>query len=344
MKKLLSLLAAALLTLTLMSAACAESLAIYRDNVIPGNRRVMLYLADVPCMWQAETLDLQRQERLPVYAYPSEEGWRGVKGKAAVSLADPFTALCWSEDGEWLLIDYEVDSGHRIGYIRRPEGLKVPVSTLYPLHIPLRVTKDFSVTDDPNDSIRTIASLKAGETVDVLGYTGSVWAYIELTIDGKPARGFLPLSVLEAPEETSCPDIVARLKGTWRFIGGAEMLGDGVIFDGAGQLQMCVSPNYEVFPPEELVISADSEACSCIVYENALGEKRYPGCDYILEVGSGEFFSRYGLAMHEAGEDNARERFELVISEGGGAGYERAEDVQVTREQEWEPEGEVTGT
>lgn len=340
MKKLLSLMAAALLSLALMSAACAETLGIYRDNPLPPNQRAMLYLADSSCMWCAETVDLQRQERLPVYAYPSEEGWRGAKGKATVSLAESFTALCFSEDEAWLLIDYETDSGHRIGYIRCPEGLKLPISTLYPLHIPLRLTKDFSVTDDPNDSMRAIAALKAGDTVDVLGYTSNVWAYIELTIDGKPARGFLPLAVLETPEETPCPDIVAALAGTWRFIGGAEVLADGALFDGEGQLQMCVSPNLEVFPPQELVVSADSEPCSYIVYENSLGEKRYPGCDYILEIQHEAWISRYGMIFYEAGEDHARETLSLIISEAGGGNYERADDVQVT----WEEKGEASGT
>lgn len=331
MRKMFVQLMTVLMALFLWNTACAEQLSIYRDNWLPTNQRVMLYLADSACMWGQETVDLWRQELLPVYAYPSEEGWRGAKGKAAVSLAEPFTALCWSEDGAWLLIDYETSGGHRIGYIRCPEGVQVPVATLYPLHIPLRLTKDFSVTDDPNDSIRTIASLKAGDTVDVLGYTNGLWAYIELTIDGKPARGFLPLAVLETPEETPCPDVVASLAGTWRFIGGGEVLGDGVVFDGEGQLQMCVSQDTEVFPPEALVIPADSEPCSYIVYENSLGEKRYPGCDYILEVSSGESLSRYGLQMYEPGEDGERESFGAIISEGGGGGYERADEVPVTR-------------
>lgn len=331
MRKLPALIVTVLLALSLGHTACAEPLSMYRDDWLPTNQRAMLYLADVPCMWGQETVDLERQELLPVYAYPSGEGWRGAEGKAAVSLAEPFTALCWSEDGAWLLIDYEVSGGHRIGYIRCPEGVQVPVATLYPLHIPLRLTKDFSVTDDPNDSIRTIASLKAGDTVDVLGYTNASWAYIELTIDGKPARGFLPMAVLETPEETPCPDVAARLKGTWRFIGGAEVLGDGAVFDGEGLLQMGVSQDTEVFPPEALVIPVDSEPCSYIVYENGLGEKRYPGCDYILEVSRGESLSRYGLQMYEPGETYERETLGLIISEGGGGGYERADEVPVTR-------------
>lgn len=323
MKKFLAMLLCCLLA---CGAASADTLHIY-DESYPHtfNLRTRLYLFDQECFWGEESVNLHRDELVPVYAYPSEDGWRGANGRAAVSLNAPFTALAWSEDGQWLLIDYETDKGHRVGYIRRTDDMQIPVPTLYPLHIPLTVTKDFSLTDDPNGVQKTIAFVEEGDTLDVLGYAGYAYAYVETIIDGKPARAFLPLSVLATPEEAELPDVMAQLEGTWRFIGGAELLGDGTVIDGTGQLHMCATDDYTVFPPERLFLGDAPVEYS--VYANLLGEIRYPSCPYVLEVryASGSL-ERFGMQL-TLDENGQCSKFGLIITGGGGGGYERADHI-----------------
>lgn len=332
MKKSLMVLLACLLMMN-CALASGETLRIYENptGFYTLTRNTRMYLADGACFYGHVTVEMKQDRTVPVYAYPAEDGWRGAGGKAAVSLKEPFTALAWSEDGEWLLIDYETGSGHRIGYIRRLPGMQIAVPTLNALHIPLTLTKDFTVTDDPNDSIRTIASVKAGDAIDVLGYTGYVWAYVELKIDGQRARGFLPLTALEAPAERALPDMAAQLAGVWRFIGGGEVLSYGAVFDGQGRVTLCDTDNLESFPPASLVVRADAQPCEYRVYLNELGNVRYPGCLYILEVrGSG--VERFGMQLTPAGMDGyERMTLTLYIGEGGG-GYEQANDIPVTYE------------
>ena len=331
MKKGWRFLAAVMMIVTAWGAGLAEGLPIYRESLNVGQaQRVAEYLTWADCFWGRETLDLRRDELLPVYAYPSEDGWRGAKGKAAVHLQGPVTALAWSEDDQWLLIDYETSGGaHRVGYIRPPEGVQVVVPNVYALHIPLTLNSDADVTDDPNGMQKPMAQLKRGDTVDVLGYTGGEWAYVELTVEGKPARGFMALDAFRLPEETPCPEVAAYLKGTWRFIGGGEIMGYGMIFDGVDQVQICETDDFEG-DIDWLTIPEDAGPCRYTVYQDAWNDY---GCPYVLEVITAEgYVRRFGLPMPHVDEGGSgRERLSLYYGEGGG-GYERADDIEVIAE------------
>ncbi len=327
MKKGWSLMAAVIIGVLICGVGLAQTLPMYQDDGVSlYDRQVMQYLSGWSCFWGETTLDLQRDELLPVYAYPSEDGWRGAKGKAAVHLMGPVTALAWSEDDQWLLIDYETSGGaHRVGYIRPPEGVQVAVSNVYALHVPLTLNDDVAVTDDPNGTQKPMAQLKRGDTVDVLGYTGGEWAYVELTVDSKPARGFLQLDALQLPEETPSPAMAAYLKGTWRFADGGEIMGDGVIFDGIDQVQFCSTDNLD----EEInwLWFSDSEPWHYAVYEGAWNDS---GCPCVLEVWNGEgHIERYAMRMHtDDMEQSGREKISFIQGEVGG-GYERANDVEI---------------
>lgn len=331
MKKMHRVLSLCLVLLLLCSTATAERLWFYQQETAgKADGQKMQYLYDQSCFWGEEWLKVKTDEQLAVYAYPSEDAWRGAKGKASLDPNGGFTALAWSEDEQWLLIDYETSTGHRVGYIKAPAGLQAAVPTLHALHIPMQLLRDTRVTDDPNGSQTSIAQLKAGDTVDVLGYTDAYWAYVELEIDGKKARAFSPIMNLEMPEETVNEEVMAKLAGTWSFVGGAELLGYGAIFDGQGGLQLCDTEDYENFPPSSLIIRNDSVPLAYRVYENALGEKRYPGCDYVLEIESEAHFSRYGLQLQT--DENGAETLSLIMAEAGGGGYVRSEDVKIVRE------------
>ncbi|MBQ1946758.1 MAG: hypothetical protein II343_07490 [Clostridia bacterium] len=331
MKTMRSILSLALVLMLFMGAANADTLWFYQEEIPnKANGRKMQYLYDSACIWGEEWTKLDIKGTLPVYAYPAEDAWRGANGKACVDARSGFTALAWSEDEQWLLIDYETDKGHRVGYIKRQEGMSVPVATLYPLHIPMQLVRNTYITDDPNGIQKSIAQLPQGSVVDVLGYTDAHWAYIETKIDGKKARAFMPIMNLEMPEETENIEITEKLAGTWRFIGGAELLGYGAIFDGKGGVQICDTEDLADDTIDSLIIRKESALLKYRVYENALGEQRYPNCPYVLEIESEEHFSRYGLQL-EADETRG-EVLSLIIAEGGGGGYERAEEIEIIRE------------
>lgn len=331
MKNMHRVLSLCLMLLLLCSVATAERLWFYQQETAgKADGQKMQYLYDQSCFWGEEWLSVKTDKLSAVYAYPSEDAWRSTNGKASVDLNGGFTALAWSEDEAWLLIDYETDTGRCVGYIKAPADLKAAVPTLYAMHIPMQCVRDTRVTDDPNGIQKSIAQLKAGDTVDVLGYTDAYWAYAELEIDGKKARAFLPIMNLQMPEETVNAEVMAQLAGTWRFIGGAELLGYGAIFDGSGSVQICDSEDLGDETIDSLIVRKDSALLSYRVYENALGEKRYPDCAYVLEIESEEHFSRYGLRL-ETNEMGA-EVLSLIIAETGGGGYERVQTIEIIRE------------
>lgn len=331
MKNMHRIVSLALVLMLFTGVANADTLRFYQQETAgKANEQKMQYISDVSCFWNDYWVEVDRNKLIPVYAYPSETGWRGANGKACVDPRGGFTLLAWTDDEQWLLIDYETNTGHRVGYIRVPEGLHMGGSPEYLMHIPMTLVCDTYITDDPNGVQKPIAQLKAGETVDVLGYTDAYWAYIETSIDGKKARAFMPIMNLQMPAETENTAMAEKLEGTWVFIGGAELLGYGVIFDGQGSVQICDTEDFENLPPSELIIRKESAPFKYRVYENSLGEKRYPDCPYVLEIESGEHFSRFGLSFDING--NGAEMFSLIIAEAGGGGYERAKETKVIRE------------
>lgn len=330
MKKMRWIASLILIIICFANMAFADGLRFYQQETAnKSNGRIMQYLSDISCFWNEYWVEFDAGELLPVYAYPSEDAWRGANGKACVDAGSGFTLLAWTDDEQWLLIDYETNKGHRVGYIRVPEGLHMGGSPEYLMHVPMQLASDTFVTDDPNGTQQPIAHIKAGETVDVLGYTDAYWAFVQLEIEGKAARAFMPLGHLKMPEETVNEEVMAALQGTWSFIGGAELLGYGAIFDGKGNVQICDTEDYENLPPTELIIRKESMPLEYCVYENALGDKRYP-CPYVLEVESETHFIRYGLSLEVW--ENGWETFSLIQAEAGGGGYKRTEEVPVVRE------------
>jgi len=330
MKNMRHILSLILILMLFIGAASADKLRFYQQETTgKANEQKMQYISDVSCFWNDNWVEVETDKLLPVYAYPSETGWRGENGKACVDLRGGFTRLAWTDDEQWLLIDYKTNTGHRVGYIRVPEGLHMGGSPEYLMHIPMILVCDTYITDDPNGAQKPIAQLKAGDTVDVLGYTDAYWAYIETSIDGKKARAFMPIMNLQMPKETENTAMEKKLEGTWCFIGGAELLGYGAIFDGKGSVQICDTEDFENLPPSELIIRKESAPLKYRVYENTLGERRYPDCPYVLEIESEEHFSRFGLYFDING--NGAEMFSLIIA-GEGGGYERARETEIIRE------------
>ena len=135
-------------------------------------------------------------QRFAVYSAPSDRSWRGAKGKAAITSGSEI--LVAGEDGGWILIFYELNSGLiRVGYVDTGEisGDYTAGETLSFARKPMKLVKSAKLTDDPIRRKTSMAKLKKGTEVTGLAeYEGMV--YVETTISGKTARGFLPPDAL----------------------------------------------------------------------------------------------------------------------------------------------------
>ncbi len=136
---------------------------------------------------------------VPVYSAPGDGSVRFAKGKASVNLREPAKFYGFTQDGNWALVEYTV-SGRtsRFGYVRRSE---LPSSVTWKYNIssidmPVTVTQDTFLTDDPNVSQYRQMTLKAGGSVRLLALYGPWYAYVETTLEGLTVRGFVPLPAL----------------------------------------------------------------------------------------------------------------------------------------------------
>lgn len=145
-------------------------------------------------------VQLKSGQKLAVYSAPSASSWRGAKGKAMVSTNGNVMAAGW-ESG-WLLVMYETNNGSvRVGYVNS-EDMKggAPIDTRLQFeYTPATVTHVCDLTDDPAKCYAAMTRLSVGDQVIYLTtyFNKSAWAYVETTVDGKTARGFLPAEYLD---------------------------------------------------------------------------------------------------------------------------------------------------
>ena len=192
MKKTVALLLAILLVFSSVSALAAVS-------VNRGSNSSSGSLANVtPFKFEHKKNGIGRGV-CPVYAAPYQDAYRCNNGKAAVDTNSNIDLGGYSEQG-WLLVRYSTNNGGtRVGWIP-PKYIKGVKTSMVPhfSYIPQTAKSDIYVTDnnlDPYDSSGYFAMLTSGETFYVIGrynyYQYDLW-YIELTVDGKTARGFIP--------------------------------------------------------------------------------------------------------------------------------------------------------
>ena len=133
----------------------------------------------------------------PVYTAPSADAYRCAGGKARVS-TDAAMDDAGYEAG-WLLVRYETsDGGCRVGYIP-PRYVKGFESNMYPHfdYIPATADDIIYVSDNPMRHDDSFAMLEEGEEFFILSKydyyrdEGFEWWYIECTVDGQVARGFI---------------------------------------------------------------------------------------------------------------------------------------------------------
>ena len=140
------------------------------------------------------------QKNIPVYSAPTDAAYRANNGKAALSTNGAVYALGY-ENG-WMLVLYEANvvNQYRVGYIdtRRVRGALPILNQLVWARTPATVLNNVNVTDDPAMTGRALTILPAGTRVTYLTtmFNATGWDYIETTIDGRIARGFVPSGFL----------------------------------------------------------------------------------------------------------------------------------------------------
>ena len=143
---------------------------------------------------------LDANQKLAVYTAPSAKAYRANNGKAAVSTNGAVYALGW--DNGWMLMLYEADKAgqYRIGYVdgAKIKGKKPALDQLSWDGSMCEVETATALTDDPALTGRTLVQLPAGTRVTYLTtmYNSTAWDYIETTINGETARGFVPGGML----------------------------------------------------------------------------------------------------------------------------------------------------
>lgn len=131
----------------------------------------------------------------PVYTAPSEKALRFANNRQACDTNAELYEAGRTEDG-WLLVRYETGNGKiRVGYIppKYIKGFKSGMSIKNFDDLSAVAAGAIQVTDNPIKNGTPFATLPAGENFRILAkytYHGNWW-YIECTVDGKTARGFI---------------------------------------------------------------------------------------------------------------------------------------------------------
>ena len=129
----------------------------------------------------------------PVYTAPSNSAFRCANGRATCSTDTMMSEAGY--DAGWLMVRYQTSNGsYRTGYIPPTyiQGFHSIMSLRFD-YIPVVAADTICVTDNPMVGSSAYAGLDAGEPFYILGkytYNGSWW-YIECTVDGRLARGFI---------------------------------------------------------------------------------------------------------------------------------------------------------
>ena len=149
----------------------------------------------------AQDIKFTGGQKFDVYSAPDKASLRGGNHKARVS-TNGWIQVFGREDG-WILIQYSIDKDHyRFGYISEKSlPKKAAVPDLDFARSAVYIANDVSATDDPLYSRAGLALLQEGTAVTLLARLGDD-AYIEGQADGKPFRGFVPVSSIrtEKPE------------------------------------------------------------------------------------------------------------------------------------------------
>ena len=196
---------------------------------------VKLYYTSDDLGWiGAQTISGQKsgKKSYPVYTAPSAEASRAAKGKASFSTGDDYRLYC--TEGDWSLIEYRVSQRtSRFGWAQ----IGQPTQSLR-LHIPMLTAYDTYLTDDPHVSEYHQAELPAGTKLTMWYLLGVrddwAYAYVEVTVDGKPMCGFVPRRDVVL-DDVELPDEEAKYVGSWDLYAGSEVCYQYLRLDADGR-------------------------------------------------------------------------------------------------------------
>ena len=158
-----------------------------------------------------EFVTLKANQKLPVFSAPSTSAYRANNGKALVNTSGAVYALGY--DGGWMLMLYEANYAgqYRVGYINtaKMKGQLPVLGQLKWEWDKAQLTAGTNITDDPALTGRSLAFLPEGTWVTYLStmFNNTGWDYIETTINGQTARGFIPSGYLNNIEPASEEEI-----------------------------------------------------------------------------------------------------------------------------------------
>lgn len=195
-KKLSGLLAAVLVFCLLFSssALAGTSVDAARNPVPEGDDALLQRLQEAPEFKFYHAKEGIGYGTCPVYSAPDINSFRTANGKACVSTNNDMYEAGYVAG--WLLVRYGTNNGGtNVGYIppKYIQGYKSHMG--YPKfeYIPVTAADTIYVTNNPLLPGSYYATLDPEESFYILGkYTYHYdWWYIECTVDGKPARGFI---------------------------------------------------------------------------------------------------------------------------------------------------------
>lgn len=159
-----------------------------------------------------EYIELRSGQKLPVYSAPTTEAWRGAAGEAMISTNGAVYAAGW-ESG-WLLVMYETNTGGvRVGYVKAGSirgGVPIDCQLTFSYDEASVVTRCV-ITDDPARNGSAIMTLQPGARVTWLTrfYNRYAWDYVEVSVNGRIARGFIQAGCLDIDRDVDPLENVA---------------------------------------------------------------------------------------------------------------------------------------
>lgn len=153
-------------------------------------------LTKAPMLAALSDAQFARRQSLQVFSAPTKDAYR--PSGAQVTTDEAVEIYGVTGDG-WVLVSYTIGNGGRgrIGYIETTTLAEADsVARLNFTDMEMTLTKACRGTDDPIYAKGEIRSFKAGDTVTLLAFMDSEWAYVETENGGKPCRLFIPQTAL----------------------------------------------------------------------------------------------------------------------------------------------------
>lgn len=156
----------------------------------------MVALSTAPMLAPLPNAQFAKRKDMEVYSAPTKDAFRV---RSAIVTTDDTVNIYGITDNGWVLVSYEIGNGAkgRVGYIEN-STLANPgsVSRLHLIAMEMTLSKKCDGTDDPLQNKGKIRAFQAGDTVTLLAFLGSEWAYVETTHEEKPCRLFIPQAAL----------------------------------------------------------------------------------------------------------------------------------------------------